>query len=1480
MRECYDEFGQNILRLTQWDLNRVVTIQDFEYEETPIVHFAHINDEKSLVVTGDDVTLVEGELKVKVPNELLLTSESILMNIFIYDGENNKGINVENILLPVQSKPQPNDYVYVDNVDVVELSTLKLSLQTAITNAQRDVNAAISSLEQQYQTTQQNLVTQLNTAKTELENQVNNALRDTLENIKDGTPKGIFSNESDLVNKEAGIYIYYNANYNVEDNGYLFYWDGETLSNRLFLYNGIKIGDGEITLEMISTALKYAAIEDYRIFESMEDADEYLSTNYAKAGQTIKVKENDKYKLYLIQSNDSVLSLSPISANSVIDDRLPTVAEADADTDYYINQNGSYVHYRLIGGSFVAVGGDSYSKTEVTEMLDAIKEDIAANGSTLTELTGTVADLAAELETKEGYTYRLEYGKYLIKPDDPEETDNVLRLVQYAPDGSDSVVSFFVIQGGSGGGTASTNLVVEKITNSPLTVLYGNKVEIAISYSSTDEDGDPVDGTFELKVGSSVVKTGALSQGVNTFDITNNCVVGSQKVTLNVTDEGGNSSVKTWTVQVIDVSIDSTFSDNVIRQVGQALNFTYTPYGTINKKVHFVLDGVEIDTFETTATGIQQTFVIPPQEYGSHLLDCYITAIINGTEVETNHIYKDIMYYDGASDIPIISCIYRNDYHDNVKIKQYDTFPIDYIAYDPKTTTPTVTISIDGNIVETLKLPSSAGTYAFSTDKIGTHNIVIACGETTKTIKIDVEDLGINVGIVQNNLGFDFNPVGFSNSSPNRLWKYEKDDKIQLSVSDNFDWTNGGYQIDDEGHQYFCIKAGTRAYISYLLFGDREAFVNGTAFKLIYKTANVRKANATFLKCVSQDESDSVGLVMNVHEAYLSSSGDSLYMPYSENDRIELEYNINPIETDVDDYNNIIPKEGAETYVMSYEDGVGFRPMIYDSSHRFYQYEPENIEIGSDDCDVYIYRMRAYTSSLTESQIKDNFIADAPDADEMIRRYNRNQIYNDAGNLTPESVADACPNLKVILIEAPYFTNDKKDFVKNTKVQCIHRGGDPVLDNWTLTKGYHAGQGTTSNEYGYAARNLDLIFNCDGINPPNDKIKAEKDYISEVQFNGDDKVYKFDGSKYTNVSQDKNGDDVITSKELTLTRNSVGTYWFNIKVNVASSEMANNALLQKRYNDYIPYTSLAQQRDERIKNDMEFVNCVVFIRETDPDSSTHREHPDDNWHFYSLGNIGDSKKTDYTRAYDQDDINEFTLEISDNTLNNSTFQSGVYLGENGERVVETEKDLTAHDYIYPILPSEWNNNNKRYLTLYADSFDGESSFPVYDKNGNPTYDDKSEQIFASGSFELRYGCKGDFKDGKLVNKTTENQKQLLINADVWRAFYRWVITSTDAEFVREFEQWCTKDAMLYWYNFTHHFTMIDNRAKNTFWHFARTGKFREMTKPVKELLHIYCELIDGHYVRTTDTEINPNKKYYSEYQFDMLDYDNDRDLSL
>ena len=174
---------------------------------------------------------------------------------------------------------------------------------------------------------------------------------------------------------------------------------------------------------------------------------------------------------------------------------------------------------------------------------------------------------------------------------------------------------------------------------------------------------------------------------------------------------------------------------------------------------------------------------------------------------------------------------------------------------------------------------------------------------------------------------------------------------------------------------------------------------------------------------------------------------------------------------------------------MTYEDGVGARPILYTNTTKLDQTTASIIEIGSDDCDVHIYRMKVYSTELTDSAVLQNFYADARDAEEMVNRYERNLIYDGDNKLTPESVSAACPDLKVITIEAPYFTNDKANYVKNTTVRCLQSGAGPEC-NWTWENGFHVGQGTSSNRYGAAGRNIDIIFGFDGVNTPVSKIKA------------------------------------------------------------------------------------------------------------------------------------------------------------------------------------------------------------------------------------------------------------------------------------------------------------------------------------------------------------------------------------------------------
>ena len=1076
-------------------------------------------------------------------------------------------------------------------------------------------------------------------------------------------------------------------------------------------------------------------------------------------------------------------------------------------TDYYCpNAAGTYVHYRWINGEWQTIGSDGYTKTEVDNLLSGIRNsvsslssDLGITNSNLTSLSRTVERVAQDLANldTEGYTY------YAALTQD----GNTYTFTLYELDGEEETVkSQFILPAGGGGGSSSTTqLEVEKITPSPLVCTPTDKVEIQINYSSTDTDGELVDGTYTWKLGTTTIAAGSLVQGVNTFDLTEHCSVGTQKLILTVTDEGGSVAVKSWTVQIVDVRLESAFSDRYTNPLGRSVNFTYTPYGAVSKTVHFKLDGVELESVVTSASGTLQSYTLSPQTHGAHLLECWITATVNSTAIETEHIFKDIIWYDESSSLPVIGCAYRYDHYGQVSARQYDTTRISYVVYDPSTSTPAVTLAVDGVTVNQLVLTEALNTWAYKADDVAVHVLTITCRGASVEIRVNVHELGYDVSPVTANLEFDFDPIGRSNTSDNRLWHDENHPEVAMTVSDNFDWQNGGYRIDDEGNQYFCVKAGSRAYISYDLFGA-DPMQAGAEFKVIFKTSNVRDNTTSFLTCLPED-TVKVGLDMKAHAAYLKTSTDELYMPYSEEDVIEYEFNINPL--DLED-------ASATSYIMTYEDGVGARPLIYDASHRIYQYAPAPITIGSDDCDVWIYRMKAYSSALSDTDILRNFIADSRDSTTMIDRYERNQIYNENNQLTPESVANACPNLRVIMIDCPHFTNDKKDYVKNTNVRCIYRNGDSAYDNWQWTNGYHAGQGTTSNEYGFAGRNIDIIFGFDGVHQRVSKIPLDESYISELVLG--------DGTRYTDGSG-----------KVGLTRQSVPNDWFNIKVNIASSENANNALLQKRYNDYIPYKTPGQRKDSRRKNSMEFQNCVIFIRENDPDLTTHREFGDTGWHFYGIGNIGDSKKTDNTRVNDPTDLAEFVVEVSDNTLPNSWFQTGVYLDANDDITYDPEEAVSM---VYPITTAQWENqNNLKRQSLYND------------------WDD---------SFEFRYDM--GTKDGETIS-SAEIEAQQELSKQVWRDMYEFVITSSNADFVAHFGDWFITESPLYWYLFTERYTMIDNRAKNSFWHWGKT--YITETEAV--------EMGDDAQYYTID---NAKAAINSGYRFDLWDYDNDTALGI
>ena len=1225
---------------------------------------------------------------------------------------------------------------------------------------------------------------------------------------------------------------------------------------------------------------------------------------------------------------------------------IPTVPEnisafnndAGYATKTYVDEAVSNVQVDLSGYATTS------DLNAVETSLEAVLGNTVTNATNIATVQNNIAAIQSSLNALEGDNKNLivqydEVGSVLHLYERNENGDIIIT------DGDEQIkvkeISSTVITGAGGGGGGSlvstVKLSVRPDGADSSTILYGSdaflnyKLSTRKAKETQDEQGNDVtvyeeaviagDITltlyrnnvyithFTVKKTSSEVQSGSI-------DISDYIILDDQVFTVVATyveqlGSGGESiTVRSqgadWAIKAVNLGInldDRYLPGNAWEtelKYGNA-TFSYTPIGDLEKTIYFKIDNEPPKTIVTSLNGISSTYPIPKQAHGVHTFQVWCEANVGGTVIPTEPYKYVLMFVDGEEPIIRIKAPTTYSYVDGnwieeIKLEQYSSADIYFNVYDPlNAIIKYVEIyDEDGVILSSREnITSAQQKYEFKPSVAKDKTITIKYKEYSASVSIKVTKFPYQISAITDGLIVDFVPTGRANSDidykvfKNNAYTVETDastgEEVRKEIpmtwefSKNFDWVNGGWKTDENGDAYFCIKAGTYVDINYNLFGtdgviakkdaNGEYTIAGTGkeFKLIFKTTNVAQANTTWLTCEDIADKKSLGIRMEAQNAYIDSGLGTLEVPYVDDDIIEFDMNIVPITEFLEDGSPNL-KVKAIPMIMTYEDGTPVQPIVISSaSMNFKQDTPKPITIGSAYCDVHIYRLKVYESYLTDRQIIDNFIADARSGVDMAHRYIKNEIYpiEDKQKITPESVAAACPDLKVYVLSASHFTNDKDDKVSNTTIRQIHNTGTKekpeydISENWTATGATHNGQGTSSNEYGYSGRNLE-----------------------------------FDLQKATITL----GDNTTVVTEIQLSPTSYPTNYLNFKINIASSENSNNALLQKRYDRYLPYTTVASLLDDRKKNSMEFFNCVVFIQETDTTIANHREFGDTNVHFYGIGNIGDSKKTDNTRVNDKDDTKEFCVEIMDwnrylSSFPADTMVSTLYINEDGDQVV-------------------------RFENLLVDENLGEDGI-IYEKDGSGNYYhstddtvDKSKvyyiDILENDDFSEKHTYGFRYVQKKWKEKDSANYKEL--NEEFqrplrqkWIDFYRFVtrdLTTNGVEdaakvaaWKSEFSNWFILDAALYYYLYTLRYTMVDNRAKNTFWHWGK--HYLTLEEALAKGIKVYDE--NGNEI--TDTS-NPPSSFYDVnknqitninaaaaaindgYRMDFWDYDNDTALGI
>ena len=1217
------------------------------------------------------------------------------------------------------------------------------------------------------------------------------------------------------------------------------------------------------------------------------------------------------------------------------------VAVPSTSKDYFVQFGitSDYLHFRYADDNkFHLVGSVTYSKDEIDNIIQGLNttlggeisdlgSDVSELKSQMNNISNMVKDVTISQDKKTLTVTYMNDATSTIELDTGTDIDTTRynidddhKLHFYDSQGNELDGLTVEITGAGGGGSAvSGSVTIGRISASNLQTIFGSECEIEYTVTAVDASGEDVGaGTGTLYVNNVAVLSGftvntSTDGAFNSINVGDYLSVGNNtiKISVNV-DTGGESNTtttKTWSVNAINMYLSWDYTDSQVNT--SAVTDYYTPFGALSKTIYTFIDvepvgfnpkivdalpdteaedfdvddvigvnyfvrsgsnythyiyseedsefvsgvGRMLDVNTTTRSGVVQTLSIPMQTHGSHAIVRFMTGDVNGEIISTATQVHDMVFAVAGEEDPIIATSFNTD-----TMNQYNTVQIPIVVYDPNRTTTTVILAENGDVVSTWTgVDRTLHYWNYSPTTSGTKTLTIRCGSTTKTIIIKVTPLDITEEEIS---GYDFrfkasematNSAVQDWSSTYRPNGQNETKEVKFTFSDNFDWINGGLhtEYDEDNHirQFFCVRAGTYVTINYDLFGkEYDPKQYGKNFKFIFKAVNCRTYDANVLTCMDTAASNNgVGLIMTANEATLTTANNSLKTYYYKDSYIEFETNIHP--------NTEYP------YLQFWMDGSHDVTKLYDSSDDIQQVTPVGITIGSPNCDVYIYMIKAYPIYLTNSNELSNFIMDAPNAYEMVARYNRNNILNANGEVDYQLLTSANPDLHVIAMDINRMTTGKKDNVVAYSVRHIYnRGG--LGQCFTINNACITVQGTSSVGYLESAGNVDINF------------KYNKTFTSDnVSYTTGEIVF----------------DDGTTSTSgYSLSANSIPVDYLNVKVNVASSENANNACIADWYNTYQPWTSPARAKNSKARDTMEFVPGVIFIRDRsgglfyteqqDPQTGAVTKIPDtQNYHLYGICDIGNSKKN--TKVF-HDTKNPIAccVEVSNNTSLPCLMSSKDYSWNAKDEATVMELDPESGEMkeqkVFEFRYVDEDNSNT--VSLAKNAWDRFVEFMV-DNNPNlatneplsepvtfGTYTFKGSGKYNTSSYEsdeynviylYGYGTPSDwgYAATDYVSDTTEgadcyyyinysNDKIYSSDGTSWTegttltwtrdqnnvlggtsiGTYAKTYTTDSAEYriaymLNHCEEYMVIDPVVYHFIFIESFLMTDNVAKNTFW---------------------------------------------------------------
>lgn len=741
-------------------------------------------------------------------------------------------------------------------------------------------------------------------------------------------------------------------------------------------------------------------------------------------------------------------------------------------------------------------GGDAIKKIKVTKGISVQELTPDENGHVDLEIPVVEVDQAVNENSTNPVSGKAVFNELKkntgsvasgIQLNEIGEGDQKVYSISLLNAGGEVISTTDQFSGAGGGSSLATKVILTRVTANK-TVKIGDDVKLTYKYdhvnSETGEStGNPAKAIVTIIQGANTntLESNIYAGSSNTVDVTKYMGVGTNTVRVKVqVGEGAEMQVSqiTWTINVVQLTLSSSFNIATSINRGDSVTIPYALSGAGNKTLRCYVDGVDKEDRSITASTANGSFSIDTSgmSHGTHSVQLVVELELSEDNIiKSNSIYFAIGVRETDNNAPIVYA--RFDYPDGslilgentpyIQTKQFDVYTLSYAAYNPKETPTNAIVYVGEDVASSSSVPFVVQNLTLRASNYGEQKCRIVVGKTEYSFRLIAEKSELNISEPTDGMTLKLSAQGRNNNDVNREeWSYNG---IQ-TVFEGFKWGGDGWignalRLNDKA----------RAVVQYAPLRQPDQNVtNAFAFAVKYKVSEVVDDEAELIRCV---DGDGTGFVITAQEARMQTKGkSSLSMKMASGEVYEVMFVSFPKSASGSSEYEKLNTEMVYLYI----NGIMSGSVQRSASDSIYQSDPQFVTMGADGATLDVYLLRAYNTYLSDSQVLDCYMIDQDSVDDMFALYESNNVIDDNGNVTVDSVPDG---MRYIIITGRQdngvptvlqaaVNNDKDPKYDVDEMLCVVKGNQSL--NFKCVGGCIRLQGTSS--LAYPIKNYRIYF--------------------------------------------------------------------------------------------------------------------------------------------------------------------------------------------------------------------------------------------------------------------------------------------------------------------------------------------------------------------------------------------------------------------